>query len=196
MKKKKISMIAMLTAATMILEGPAGLAAGHVFAAEETTAEVASVAEEAAAEVASVAEEAAVEVASVAEETAAEAAAVAEEESPEEETLAPDEEYEDRFIDASHLIALSKHPRKPDSPDADHIFKRTPEDENNRIYLFVRKNKDDNIAKEFYFLGELTALDQPKVVKIKTSNDSPAFEIIYQLNQPVKSDLYDYITSV
>ena len=61
--------------------------------------------------------------------------------------------YEDRFVTQDHLIALSKHPRKATSSDADHIFKRTPEDQKNRILLFIRKNKDDKEAKEFYFLG-------------------------------------------
>ena len=63
--------------------------------------------------------------------------------------------YEDRFVSENYLIALSKHPRKITSGDADHIYKRTEADKDNRIFLFVRKNKDDNEAKEFYFLGEI-----------------------------------------
>lgn len=63
--------------------------------------------------------------------------------------------YEDRFITPEHMIALSKHPRKVDSSDADHFFKRTQSDLENKILLFVRKNKDDKEAKEFYFFGEV-----------------------------------------
>lgn len=37
--------------------------------------------------------------------------------------------YEDRFISEGMLIALSKHPRKVTSGDADHIYKRKPEDQ-------------------------------------------------------------------
>lgn len=59
--------------------------------------------------------------------------------------------YEDRFVSENQLIALSKHPRKVTSKDAVHIYKRSEEDKENRIFLFVRKNKDDNEAKEFYF---------------------------------------------
>ncbi len=33
--------------------------------------------------------------------------------------------YEDRFISSDKMIALSKHPRKVNSSDADHFFKRT-----------------------------------------------------------------------
>ena len=65
--------------------------------------------------------------------------------------------YEDRFVTRENLIALSKHPRKVNSSDADHFFKRTESDKENKILLFVRKNKDDKEAKEFYFLGEVSA---------------------------------------
>ena len=65
--------------------------------------------------------------------------------------------YEDRFISENILIALSKHPRKITSKDVDHAYKKKAEDKDNRIFLFVRKNKEDNEKKEFYFLGEIYA---------------------------------------
>ncbi len=99
--------------------------------------------------------------------------------------------FEDRFISPDHLIALSKRPRKVDSKDADHIFKRTHEDADNKIYLFVRKNKDDKESKEFYFLGEIKAEGEPNQVILKTGEN--AFEINYKLDQPVREDIYDYI---
>ena len=98
--------------------------------------------------------------------------------------------YEDRFEDEKHLIALSKKPRKIDSPDADHIFKRTNEDRDNKIYLFVRKNKDD-IRKEFYFLGGIEATGNPCPVILADGNS--AFEIRYELDVPVRPDIYDYL---
>lgn len=112
--------------------------------------------------------------------------------------------YEDRFESPENLIALSKHPRRVDSSDADHFFKRTPEDRDNRIYLFVRKNKDDSEAKEFYFLGEIEAEGEPKPVKMpfdilddkgkKTGTRlDDAFEISYHLDVPVREDIYDYL---
>ena len=102
--------------------------------------------------------------------------------------------YEDRFVSQNRLIALSKHPRKVDSSDADHFYKRTGSDKDNRIYLFVRKNKDDKEAKEFYFLGEIFAQGQPKGIKMKKTKDD-AFEINYKLDVPVREDIYEYITS-
>ncbi|MQN01193.1 MAG: DUF3427 domain-containing protein [Lachnospiraceae bacterium] len=114
--------------------------------------------------------------------------------------------YEDRFVSPENLIALSKHPRKVTSADADHFYKRTPEDKDNRIYLFIRKNKDDNEAKEFYFLGEINAVGEPNPVKMtfdvtdKAGNvtgkkQDDAFEINYRLDVPVREDIYDYIVS-
>lgn len=100
--------------------------------------------------------------------------------------------YEDRFLSESVLIALSKHPRKITSGDAIHIYKRTPEDKDNRIFLFVRKNKDDKETKEFYFLGEIYAEGESVPIHMEATNDD-AFEILYRLDVPVRSDIYDYI---
>lgn len=102
--------------------------------------------------------------------------------------------YEDRFVSEGHLIALSKHPRKVTSSDAVHIYKQSEEDKNNRIFLFIRKNKDDNEAKEFYFLGEIFAEGSPRQIYMEKTKDN-AFEIDYRLDAPVRSDIYDYIVS-
>ena len=102
--------------------------------------------------------------------------------------------YEDRFVTQAHLIALSKHPRKISSSDADHFFKRTEADKDNRILLFVRKNKDDKEAKEFYFLGEIFAQGEPIPIKMEKTGDD-AFEINYKLDVPVREDIYEYIVS-
>ena len=100
--------------------------------------------------------------------------------------------YEDRFVSPNELIALSKHPRKVTSSDAERIYKKGTENTDNKIYLFVRKNKDDKEAKEFYFLGEIFAVGEPFPIHMETTNDD-AFEITYQLDVPVREDIYDYI---
>ena len=102
--------------------------------------------------------------------------------------------YEDRFVSQQNLIALSKHPRKVDSSDADHFYKRTAADRDNRIFLFVRKNKNDKEAKEFYFLGEIFAKGSPIPIKMEKTKDD-AFEINYTLDVPVRDDIYEYMTS-
>lgn len=103
--------------------------------------------------------------------------------------------YEDRFISPSHLVALSKTKRRTTSADADHMFKRTAEDKDNRIYLFVRRNKkDQGEAKAFYFLGEIEARGEPIPVTLPATGDA-AFEINYRLDVPVRGDIYTYITA-
>lgn len=100
--------------------------------------------------------------------------------------------YHDRFVSESEIIALSKKKRRTDSPDANHFYKRTPEDRENRIYLFVRRNKDDQEAKSFYFLGEVEAAGDPAPVTLE--DGSAAFEIRYRLDKPVRDDIYQFIT--
>lgn len=102
--------------------------------------------------------------------------------------------YEDRFLTNDRLIALSKHPRRVDSSDADHFYKRKDADKDNKIYLFVRKNKDDKEAKEFYFLGEIFAQGEPNPIIMEKTKDN-AFEIDYKLEVPIRDDIYDYIVS-
>lgn len=104
--------------------------------------------------------------------------------------------YEDRFESPTNFIALSKTKRGPDSPDADHIFKRRPEDRDNRIFLFLRRNKDDAEAKAFYFLGEMDAVGEPIPVTVSGSDGKPvrAFEVIYKLREAVRPDIYQYLT--
>lgn len=102
--------------------------------------------------------------------------------------------YEDRFVSPSRIVALSKTKRKTTSADADHIFKRTAEDRDNRIFLFVRRNKEDKgEAKAFYFLGEVEAQGEPVPVTLPATGDR-AFEIDYRLDVPVRPDIYAYIT--
>lgn len=100
--------------------------------------------------------------------------------------------YEDRFICSNEIVTLSKTGRKVDSLDADRMFKRTAETADTRLYLFVRKNKDDKEAKAFYFLGEIQARGTPEPVVLE--NKKNAFEVHFQLQDAVRSDIYQYLT--
>jgi len=109
--------------------------------------------------------------------------------------------YEDRFLSPRELIALSKTKRRTDSPDARHIFQWDAAEAQNRLYLFVRRNKDDKEAKSFYFLGEIKA-DQtegpiPVLLPPAQPDGKPvnAFEIRYRLETPVSAALYHYLTA-
>ncbi|MGL5150581.1 MAG: DUF3427 domain-containing protein, partial [Clostridium sp.] len=68
--------------------------------------------------------------------------------------------------------------------------------EKNGVYmpLFVRKNKDDKISKEFYFLGRIRAVGNPHEFTMKNTTKR-AVEIQYHLVTPIREDIYEYLTS-
>lgn len=100
--------------------------------------------------------------------------------------------YEDRFLSPSQLIAISKSGRTITSDDIVQAYKA--EETGVEMSLFVRKNKDDKISKEFYFLGKIKAVGTPVQFIMKNTNKT-AVEIKYQLITPVREDIYEYITS-
>lgn len=100
--------------------------------------------------------------------------------------------YEDRFINNSSLIALSKSNRTINSADIQ-ILKNF-EKNNTKILLFVRKNKDDNISKEFYFLGMMRPNSNFNEITMNKT-ESTAVEIEYKLSTPVRDDIFDYLIS-
>ena len=60
------------------------------------------------------------------------------------------------------------------------------------VQLFVRKNKDDKISKEFYYLGRMTATDRTEEF-VMANTDKTAVEIEWALDTPVREDIYEYI---
>lgn len=100
--------------------------------------------------------------------------------------------YEDRFLNPTTLIAISKSGRSLTSEDvytAMHAQELGVE-----VELFVRKNKDDKISKEFYYLGKMYATGQAREFTMPNTTKS-AVEIQYKLVTPIREDLYDYIVS-
>lgn len=98
--------------------------------------------------------------------------------------------YEDRFISRSKLIALSKSNRTIESKDVKTIY--SAKNLGINIELFVRKNKDDKISKEFYYLGRINAVSEPRPVIMKNTQ-TKAVEITYQLETAVREDIYEYL---
>lgn len=94
-------------------------------------------------------------------------------------------DYANEFLSSSLITAYSKSNRKLNSSDARHIY--NAEQEQNKLYLFVRKPNEDKEAKEFYFLGETTAVGSPEYAPKYNG-----FKIVYQLHTPVRDDIFDY----
>lgn len=94
-------------------------------------------------------------------------------------------DYANEFLSSSLITAYSKSNRKLNSSDARHIY--NAEQEQNKLYLFVRKPNEDKEAKEFYFLGEISAVGSPEYAPKYNG-----FKIVYQLHTPVRDDIFDY----
>ena len=100
--------------------------------------------------------------------------------------------YEDHFVSPDRLIAISKSNRSINSDDVQNFIHA--KERGIRVELFVRKNKDDAISKEFYYLGGVTATGNVKEF-IMENTTSSAVEIEWILDQPVREDLYEYIVN-
>lgn len=100
--------------------------------------------------------------------------------------------YEDHFINSSRLIAISKSGRSRNSEDVQNFLKA--KERGIQVELFVRKNKDDKISKEFYYLGHMQATGRTEEF-VMPNTDKTAVEIEWALDVPVREDLYEYIIS-
>lgn len=106
--------------------------------------------------------------------------------------IAPDKkrvDYTNEFLSNTLITAYSKSNRKLDSSEAKHIYNAN--EEQNKLYLFVRKPSEDKEAKEFYFLGEIIAQGNPEFAPKYNG-----FKILYKLDTPVRADIFDYLTTV
>ena len=109
-----------------------------------------------------------------------------------EDDLAATTRYEDRFTDPSSLTAISKSRRTIDSDDVQNAVHS--QERGILMPLFVRKNKDDQTSKEFYFLGTMRHNGHLHQFVMNDTEDVTAVEIGYRLDTPVESNLYEYIT--
>ena len=100
--------------------------------------------------------------------------------------------YEDRFVSSSQLIAISKSGRTKKSADVEQAY--SAEKDGVEMSLFVRKNKDDKLSKEFYYLGKIKTVGTPTPITMGNAN-KVAVEIEYQLYTPIREDLFDFIIS-
>ena len=101
--------------------------------------------------------------------------------------------YEDHFINNHKLVAISKSGRSMESEDVQNFLKS--KERGIRVELFVRKNKDDKISKEFYYLGTMSPSGRAEEFTM-ANTDKTAVEIEWILDEPVRDDIYEYIVSV
>lgn len=110
-----------------------------------------------------------------------------------EDSISDTTKYEDHFTSNKTLIAISKSGRSIDSEDVQNFIHA--KERSIRVELFVRKNKDDKISKEFYYLGPISATGWTKEFMMPNT-DKTAVEIEWVLDNPVRDDVYEYIVGV
>ena len=107
-------------------------------------------------------------------------------------------QYHDEFKSVSTILTLSKTNRSLESPDAQRMRKvKTAKADYSAtaIHLFVRRNKDDQEAKAFYYLGQMDLAAPLKEVELPGAHgSSKAFEALWTLRHPVRLDIYEYLT--
>lgn len=110
------------------------------------------------------------------------------------ENISDTTRYEDHFIEGfrDRLIAVSKSGRSLQSEDVQNFL--NAKERGIQVELFVRKNKDDKISKEFYYLGHMTASGKSKEFTM-ANTDKTAVEIEWILDVPVREDIYEYIVN-
>lgn len=106
------------------------------------------------------------------------------------EEISATTQYEDRFINPSTLIAISKSGRTSKSDDVKAAV--NADQLGIKMDLFVRKNKDDHTSKEFYYLGRLHATGETKDF-VMPNTSKTAVEITYGLETPVRDDIFEYL---
>lgn len=107
-----------------------------------------------------------------------------------EENINATVKYEDHFINNTRLIAISKNGRSIQSDDIQNFLHA--KERGITVPLFVRKNKEDKISKEFYFLGFVEATGNVQEI-VMTNTTKKAVELEWRLDTPVRDDIYEYI---
>ncbi len=102
-------------------------------------------------------------------------------------------QYHDRFVSDRSIICISKSKRTLESPEIERLARA--DELGMRCFLYLRKNKNDkDNGTEFYFLGEMHPTGDFEQI-VMADGKTNAVEILYDLEEPVRPDLYDYFLS-
>jgi len=111
-----------------------------------------------------------------------------------EETISDTTKYEDKFINPSQFVYMSKSKRTTNSPDV--IAIRNQAESEIRLPLFVKKSNDE--GREFYYLGELTPIPETFIdsqMSIENGSSVSVVKMEFLLDKPVEPNLYKYIVT-
>ncbi|MFD2822259.1 DUF3427 domain-containing protein [Lacinutrix iliipiscaria] len=96
--------------------------------------------------------------------------------------------YNDYFVSPSIFAWESRSNRKLSSQEIKNVIN------SKRILLFVKK--EDAEGTDFYYMGDASIIKDSIQQAIMPDSGQPVVHFKFQLEQPVKDDLYNYITAV
>jgi len=108
------------------------------------------------------------------------------------EDIAETVKYEDKFLNPSQIITMSKNRRNINSPDVQSIL--NSHKNNMRLPLFIKKSNDE--GQEFYFIGDMKPISNSfEETEMSSGGDSKVSVVSmkFDLDKPVIEDIYNYI---
>ncbi|WP_323789229.1 DUF3427 domain-containing protein [Psychroserpens sp.] len=96
--------------------------------------------------------------------------------------------YNDYFVSPSIFAWESRSNRKLSSPEIKNVI------DSKRILLFVKK--EDAEGTDFYYMGDASIIKDSIQQAEMPESGQPVVHFKFKLEQPVKDDLYNYITAV
>lgn len=96
--------------------------------------------------------------------------------------------YNDHFITPSVFAWESRSNRRLESPEIQNVI------ESKRILLFVKK--EDAEGTDFYYMGDVTIIENSIEQAVMPESKKPVVHFKFQLEKPVATELYNYITAV
>jgi len=107
------------------------------------------------------------------------------------EDISSTTKYEDEFLNPDEFQWMSKSKRNLKNKDVVAISKGDL-----RLPLFIKKSNDEGI--DFYYMGDLTTIQSRidlKVMKNDSGKDVSVVKFVFNMNTPVRDEMYEYIIS-
>ena len=98
-------------------------------------------------------------------------------------------DYKERFIDRSTFAWQSRHGDGISSKRVSQII--AAQKTGLRVMLFIKKNDDEGL--DFYYMGELKPKAWTENTTKHKGKTEPISDIVFELDKPVRDDIYDYL---
>lgn len=105
------------------------------------------------------------------------------------ENIADSIKYNDHFINPQTFSWMTRNQVRLDSIEVSRLKKATKKGIPAQLFI----QKEDSEKGQFYYMGEMFAKDYSQETIISKNKDLPIVNIIFELKNPVRADIYDFI---